>query len=151
MILTPHLLVGAVVASKISNPILALPLALLSHYFLDPLAQKEYQIENIKAKNWSRSFFDFSKVFLDISCGVVLIALFSEKNPVIFIGAFLAIIPDGLTLVNIIFPNNKLIKLHQRFHEAVNSIYYNKIKREPPFLGILAQITVVAAAIFLLR
>ena len=142
MILTAHLLAGAAVASKISNPSLALPLALLSHYFLDSLPQYEYSITNIKEKR--------CRVFLDIFFGISLIYLFSDKNPIIFIGALSAIVPDGMTLLYILCPNKKLMRLHQKFHKAVNDIYDNEIKRKPPFWGILTQITIVIAAIFLL-
>jgi len=47
MILTTHMLAGAAAASKISNPFLALPLALLSHYLCDFLPHNDYSIINI--------------------------------------------------------------------------------------------------------
>lgn len=151
MILTPHLLAGAAIASKLSNPFWGLSLAFLSHYFLDLLPQTEYLITNIKMRSWSKSFFDFSKVFLDISSGVLLILLFSDNNPIIFIGAFLAIVPDGLTLVDIIFPNRKLIMRHQKFHKTINNVYDSETKRKSPLGGILMQIIVMLTAIFFLR
>ncbi|MBI2450187.1 MAG: hypothetical protein HYV47_01470 [Candidatus Nealsonbacteria bacterium] len=150
MILSAHLLAGAVIASKISNPILALPLALLSHYFLDLLPQTEYSISNIKAKRWSKSLLDWSKVFLDISFGILLIYLFSDKSPLIFIGAIPAIIPDGMTLVYILFPGKKLIKLHHKFHQTVNNVYDTETKRKPALWGIFMQIIIALIAIFLL-
>src|SRR3989338_8701419 len=140
MILTSHLLAGAAIASKISNPFLALPLALLSHYFLDSLPQEEYTITNIHGRRWNKTFPDFLKVFLDIFLGASLIIFFSHNSPVIYIAAFLAIVPDGITLLNRIFPENKLFNQHQKFHRAVNSIFDSKTKKIPFFLGVISQI-----------
>lgn len=148
MILTPHLLAGAAVAAKISNPILGLFLAFLSHYFLDLLPQREYPIKNIKKRCWNKSFFDFSKVFLDISFGVLLILFFSTNNPLIFIAAFLAILPDGSTLIFLIFPKNKILAIHQSFHQKINQLGENK--KIPVFWKIFCQILVVLMAIFFL-
>lgn len=150
MLLTPHLLTGAVIASKILNPLLALPLAYLSHYLLDLPPQTEYSIKNIREKRWNRSFLDFSKVFLDISLGISLISLLSKGSPVIFAAALLAIIPDSMTLLHILFPNNKLLVRHQRFHIAVNDVCDSEDKKIPAFWGILSQVVVIITAIYLL-
>lgn len=152
MLLTSHIITGAAIASKISNPWLGIPLAFLSHYFLDMIPHDDYSIENIKARRWSRSFFDFAKVFSDIFIGLLLISLFSENNPVIFIGAFSAIIPDGVTLLNKIFPQNKLIIRHQKLHMAVNIIGDRKENKKIPIpLAVFCQIAVIITAISFLR
>lgn len=152
MILTCHLLVGAAIASKISNPILALPLAFLSHYFLDLIPHKDYSIAFIKQKRWGNSFFDFFKVFSDIILGFSLLYAFSDGNQLIFVAAFLALIPDGLTMLNIIFSQNRLLASHQRIHMAANSVGdAGANKKIPTLLGITGQITVAAIAIFFLR
>lgn len=151
MILTAHLLAGAVVASKISNPLLALPLALLSHYCLDSLPQEEYEIENIKQRRWNKSFFDFIRVFLDISSGILLIGLFSGKSPLIFAAAFLTLVPDGITLLSKIFPKNRLFIQHQKPHKALNDIFDSKNKKISKLWGIFSQIAVILTAILLLR
>ena len=149
MILTCHLLAAAAVASKISNPFLAVPLAFLSHYFLDFPPQQEYDISNIKERRWQKSFFDFFKVFLDISIGMLLIFFFSKNTPLIFAAAFLAIVPDFLTLLALIFPKNKLLVKHHIFHRAINNISENK--KIPLFWGIFSQAIVIFIAIFLLQ
>ena len=153
MLLTPHLLVGAAIASKISNPFLALPLAFLSHYFFDLIPHDDYSIINIGEKRWNKSFFDFFKVFLDILVGIFLISLFSHNNPMIFAAAFLAIVPDGITMFDILFPqNNKLVILHQNLHMAVNNIGdRDDNKKITLFWAIASQIAVILIAIFLLR
>lgn len=148
MILTAHLLTGAAIASKISNPLLVLPLALLSHYFLDFLPQYEYSIKNIKERHWGKSLFDFSKVFLDITFALLLIRLFSESTPLIFAAAFLAILPDGFHLLTIIFYKNKLLNVHWGLHNKINTFSENK---KIPIIGkIFSQILIVIMAIYFL-
>lgn len=152
MILTCHLLAGAAIASKISNPAWALPLAFLNHYFLDALPHKDYSIANIHQKQWNKAFFDFLKVFIDVFSGFLLISLFADNNMIIFYAAFLTIAPDGVTLLSKIIPENKIMYLHQKIHMAVNTIGDSEInKKIPCFLGILSQIIVISAAIYFLR
>lgn len=150
MILTPHLLVGAAIASKISNPLLALPLAFLNHYFLDSLPHEEYSVENIWAKRWKKSLSDFMKIFLDILSGLFLVYLFSENQPMIYFGALFAVFPDGITLLSLILPPKKLITLHQKIHMTLNNIYNPENKKRPLFWGLASQATVIALAIFFL-
>jgi len=150
--LTPHLIFGAAIASKISNPFLALPLAFLSHFLLDMLPHDEYSIENVKKKRWNKSFFDFLKVFGDISFGFLLLYLFSGKEAIIFAGAFAAMAPDGITLFSIIFPKNKLTALHQKPHMAANTIGDRDENKKIPLWGaIIGQIAIIIISIFLLR
>lgn len=153
MILTPHLIFGAAIASKISNPFLAIPAALISHYLLDTLPHKDYySITNIHQKQWNKSFFDFSKVFLDIFLGGALILLFSDGNILLFLIALSAIVPDGMTLVSILISGNKLIMRQQKFHIAMNRIGDAELnKKIPVSLGIISQIAITLIAILLLR
>ena len=148
MILICHLLAGAAIAAKTANPFLALPLAFLSHYFLDLLPQKEYSIDNIKERRWSKSFWDFFKAFLDISLGLFLILLFSENTLLIFIAAFVAILPDGSTVLALIFHKNKWLDRHLQWHQAINNLPKNE--KISLFWKIFAQVLVVLIAIYLL-
>ena len=148
MLLTPHILTGVAIITKVQNPILGLLLVFLSHYFLDCFPQQEYSIKNIKEKRWNKSFLDFLKVFFDISFGVLLILFLSKNNSLVFAAAFLAILPDGFTLLNLIIPKNKLLEIHDTFHQKINYFFENK--KIPAFWGIVSQIAVIALAIFFL-
>jgi len=148
MLLTPHLLTGAAIATKVHSPVFALILAFLSHYILDLPPQTEYSVEDIKEKRWRKSVLDFSKVFLDICLGALLIFFFSENTFLIYAAAFLAILPDGFTLLTIIFHKNKVLKIHWQFHRKLNALSENK--KISPFWGIFSQVAVIAAAIFFL-
>jgi len=146
MILTAHLLAGAALASKIQPAPLAFVLAFLSHYFLDIIPHWEYSTENIKEKRWRKSFPDFLKVGADICVGILLILIFSNKQPIIYAGAFAAILADGLTLLGLIF-SNKLLRHNDDFHQK---IHFLRDKKIPLFWRIFSQILVIFLAIFFL-
>jgi len=148
MLLTPHILAGVAIFSNVSNPALGLFLVLLSHYFLDCFPQKEYSIENIRGKRWNKSLSDFLKVFSDIVFGFLIIFLIVDYNPFIFVAAFVAILPDGFTMLTIIFNKNKLLKKHDKMHAAINAFCNDK--KIPTFWGVFSQIVVIALAIFFL-
>jgi hypothetical protein len=137
MILTCHLLVGAAVASKIPSIPLGLTLAFLSHYLIDFIPHYEYPIKQIRDSQWLKSGFDFLKVTADFILGFGLIFLFAKPNIWLFVAAFLAIVPDGLTLLNRIFPENKLLKKIRFWHSKVNEM--SEKKRIPASLGILSS------------
>ena len=147
MILTPHLLLGAVLASKIEYAPLAIILAFLSHYLLDLIPHIEYSIDNIEKKQWQKSLPDFLRVFLDFSLGILLILIFSENQPIIFICAFFAILPDGLSFLNYFF-SNKILKIHRYIHHK--KIHFLRNKKISFYWRVLSQLLVVFISILLL-
>jgi hypothetical protein len=147
MILLIHMLFGAVIASYIKNPILAIILAFLSHYFLDIFPHIEYSIENINQRNWKKSLPDFSRVFLDFLLGIILIYFLSDKNIIIFIAAFFAILPDGISILSPII-KTKILEYHNEFHQK--KIHFLKYKKIPVFWRIFTQIFIFVISVFLL-
>jgi len=142
------MLLGALIAQKISNPFLAILLAFLGHYFLDFFPHIEYSIENIKEKNWKKSLPDFLKVFLDFLAGIALIFTLSNNQPIIYICAFFAILPDGLSMLDYIIKNNFLNK-HSDFHQI--KLHYFKNKKISLLWRIFSQIIVVTICVFFLK
>ena len=151
MTLTPHLLLGAAVASKIEYLPAALLMAFLSHYFLDLIPHIEYSIDNIAKKQWQKSVPDILRVLLDFSFGMVLILIFSNTPAngqlVVYIGAFVALIPDSLTIISSIYPN-KILSKHDQFHRK--KIHFLKYKKISTFWRILSQLLVIIISIILL-
>ncbi|MBL7150071.1 MAG: hypothetical protein ISS84_00345 [Candidatus Pacebacteria bacterium] len=152
MIATPHLLIGAAIVSKIKFLPLAFSLAFLSHYFLDFIPHVDYSAkniyENIYEKKWKKFFPDFLKIILDISLTFFLILIFSKNQPIIFVGAFLAILGDGLNFLNFVFPNNRILEIHYNLHQR---IHFYENKKISFFWRIFSQIVIVLIAIFFLR
>ncbi len=147
MILAPHLLTGAVIATKIKNLPLAIILAFLSNYLLDALPHTEYNLPNFEKKLWLKSLPDFLKVGLDFLFGASIILLLSENYFLAFTGAFFAILSDGFTFLYFIFPNSKLLKKHFDFHERFH-VFNNK--KTSLFWKHFCQIAITIIFIFLL-
>ena len=149
MILLVHMLFGAAIGSLVKNPILAIILAFLGHYFLDLFPHVEYNIENIKNKQWKHSSYDFFKVFLDIYLGFLITFLFSKNNLIIYACAFAAMVPDGLTLLSSILPN-KIMARHDYIH--TQKIHYlTNQKKFPIFWRIATQIIAAIVSIAFLK
>ena len=150
MILSGHILIGAALAIKIQNPILGFLSAFLSHYIADILPVWEYSIKNIKKSQWPETHGEFLKVFLDIIFGFTLFFIFSKDIFLGAIGGFLAMMPDGLTLVLRIFPEIKILKLHQQLHARFNWFRPQEDKKTG-ILPIILQVFVFFAVIYFLQ
>lgn len=148
MILLVHLLFGAAIGSAVKNMPLAIILAFLGHYLLDFFPHAEYSIEISKKTQWYAALLIVFKIILDFSLGILLILMFSKNQPIIYLCAFLAIVPDGLTLINKFVPN-KIFEAHLRFH--TNKIHFFKNKKISIFWKIATQLTVVIISVVLLK
>jgi len=148
MPLTFHILAGVTVFHLTQNTIWGFIFAFLSHYFLDALLHQDYSIRNIENRLWKKSLPDFSKAFLDIVFGFSMVFLINGCNIPILIAGWLAILPDGFTLLYRIFPNNKLLAGHHKIHSLINTIGENK--KIPVLTRIVSQFVVGAIAICLL-
>jgi hypothetical protein len=119
MILTSHILSGAVLGEKIQNPWVVAGIAIAFHFCLDLVPHGDYL--NKKSKNW-----DFWKVAVDlfIGLGIVFLILYFRISPDIdlkniAIGIFFSLLPDGTTLLywkmgmKFLRP---IFDLHQKLH-----------------------------------
>lgn len=155
MILLVHMLFGATTGSVITSLPLAIILALLGHYFLDLFPHIEYldsvenSIESLKSDTWSKKIKNMAKVWLDFCLGILLILLLSKNEPAIYICAFVAIIPDGLTVIHALFPNN-ILEAHHAMHGG-RIHYLTKQKNFHTFWKILTQVVVVLISAILLK
>ncbi len=148
MILLTHMIFGAAIGSKINSVPLAIVLAFLSHYFLDIFPHIEYPIPNIIENKWKESLPDFLKVALDFCLGLAIIFIFSKNQPVVYLYAFAAIIPDGLTMLNKLF-KNKILEFHNKIHtEKIH--YLTKKKNFSNFWRISIQALAIFISIILL-
>jgi len=148
MILLVHMLFGAATASLVKNPIFAVVLAFLGHYSLDFIPHVEYDIKDIKEKRWHRAYPEIIKVFLDFLTGFLIIFTFSGNRSMIYICALTAVIPDGFTFLNIIFPN-KILVLHDKIHRG--KIHILKNKKISVFWRIISQVIIAVISITILN
>lgn len=149
MIFLPHLLLGALIGQKISIPLLAAILALLSHYFLDFIPHTEYPIENIKNKNWRKIAPDITIIVFDLVSAILLIYLLSENSLIIYICATAAVSPDLLYILSPQAEKNRFLRAHSYFHHKI--IHFLENKKISSFWRISSQIAVVIICVILLR
>lgn len=148
MILLVHMLFGATIGTIFKNPFLAIIAAFLSHFLLDIFPHIEYSAKNVEAKQWKKTFPDFSKIFLDILFGFLIIFFFSTGQQIIYVCAFFAILPDFLSAIASLCPQ-KICKIYNEFHwKTIHFLHYKKISN---FWRLSSQILVVIISIFLLQ
>ncbi len=153
MILLVHMLFGAAIGASIYNISLAIILAFLGHYFLDIFPHIEYlkstenSIKNLKTGGLKKNTKDITKVLLDFFLGILTIFILSNNQLIIYICAFIALIPDGLTVISNLLPN-KILDLHDKFHKKIH--YLTKQKKFPIFWRITTQAIAVIISILLL-
>lgn len=118
MTATNHALTGAVIGLSISNPIIALPLALGSHYIMDALPHfgKKWEIHSTK----------FTRMLMleALFCFLIVLIIFvvQPKNVILgIICAFVAAAPDLLSF-------NSYLKARQG-KEHKPSLYFKFAKR----------------------
>ena len=149
MILFVHMLFGAALGAKIHNPYFAILFSLLGHYFLDLFPHVEYSIHNIRTKDWQKAFFDMIKVVIDFLSAIVIILILSNNHPIIYFCAFVALIPDALTVISDAFPN-KVLAWHDLWH--TQKIHYlTKQKKFPIVWRIGTQVFFVIISILMLK
>lgn len=145
MILLVHMIFGVAMGFLFRNPILGVVVAFLSHYFLDLFPHIEYDIDDIKnllaqaGKNWRKVAPSIFRVFFDFITGLILIAGLSSGQPIIFVYAFFAILPDGISFF-----------LRDDFHlEKIHFLKHNK--KISTFWRIFSQVLVVIISILILN
>lgn len=144
MILSIHMLFGAAISHLTQNIFLAIILAYFSHYFLDFIPHIDYSI-SIGKKHRLKTI---SKITLDFFSGIALIYIFSNNMPIIYLCAFVAIIPDGLTVLNKMW-HKKILDMHTEIH--CEKIHFLKHKKIPVFWRFFTQITIVLLSILLFK
>lgn len=153
MILFAHMLFGAAIGASINNPQLAIILAFLGHYFLDMFPHVEYlesaelSIKKLRNGPSGENGKNIIKVSVDFFIGLITIFLFSDNSLIIYASTLVAIFPDGLTVINTLFPN-KPLAIHHKFHTWIQ--YFTKQKKYPIFWRISTQVLIIFVSILLL-
>lgn len=159
MTLTTHMVTGAALTSAFRlSPEMALVIGLISHFLLDGLPHWDYKLSTaiIDKRNpfnndipisWS-SARDWLKILSDLVIGFCLVWFFFLSNGQpgvisILLGAFGAILPDGLQFIFMKFKHEPF-KSFYRFHAFISS----PTKINSPW-GPLIQITILLLALIL--
>lgn len=145
---------GAAIGSLINNVPLAIILAFLGHYFLDLFPHVEYlesvesSVKMLRQKTSQNEIKDMAMVGIDFCAGLLVIFLTSNNSLIVYWCALVAIIPDGLTVIHIVFPKI-LPSSHHAFHASIQ--YFTKRKQPPMVWRVATQAAAVVASIILLK
>jgi len=145
---TPHVIVGAAIASKVGNPLLALPLALASHLLLEQVPHWNPHLNTEKKKFGKITKQSTAVVIFDSSLALIsggFIALYNSpsiaRSIVILAACFLSVLPD---LVEAPYFFLKMDNPHiLRWIK-----FQKKLQRDAePFWGIVSQLAIVTLAL----
>ena len=120
MFITPHMLVGAAIGIKVSNPWTAIFLGLFSHYLLDSLPHWDY-LTKIKIDKKEH----FLKIFLDFIIGTIIVLFLIWDLPnkiIILIVISFTLLPDCIEFIY----NNFKVKKFQFLSNFHHKIHYWK-------------------------
>lgn len=98
MTATAHALIGTVIAAKIGNPALALPIAFASHFAADMIPHWD-TLTNRESKSWNRLFIDTvfdGMLALTLSYSLIVLLFPSTNYFYALLVMFFAVLPDVL-------------------------------------------------------
>jgi hypothetical protein len=151
MILTTHILAGAVLGREINNPYAVAGLAVAMHFALDTLPHGDYL-------NKESSFWEFWKVAIDLVVGLGIVsAILFFRDPIpkndlsIAIGIFFSLLPDGMTLLYMMGMKflKPIKKFHEKLHRYPESSPKHKFRLKNNLFDILVSFTAIIALLFL--
>jgi hypothetical protein len=90
-----HALTGALVAANINRPVIALPVALLSHFVIDAVPHWNYDLKPHIAR---RQLVMFADLALSLALLLVLAATVDANPYLVIAGGLLGILPDTMWL-----------------------------------------------------
>lgn len=134
MLSISHALTGAFIAHNLPEPYLFVPLALLSHYFLDHI----YHFDaGVGIKNGKRKLTTtFFLASADLLLALILVAVLWKQSPTnfswqIWLGAFFGVLSDLLEIPQTIFRQTWHLKLlqpfyswHDKFHRSTTNVFW---------------------------
>jgi hypothetical protein len=147
MTLTAHSLIAAAIVTKISNPIIGLPIVFASHFVMDKVPHWDVMT------NKDKTIFQIGRdTLLDILFGFISAGLFflfmPGLDPVYFLTAIVLSQSPDLLEAPYVFPqiNNPLSKIVYKFQHYIHDLWFDS-RMEAPW-GIVTQ--VVITSLFLL-
>jgi hypothetical protein len=152
MLETPHVAVGAAIASKIPNPLIAIPLSFLSHFVLDKVPHWNPHIISETKKFGKPTEKSTNIIIVDSTVALILgstIAYNALPNTIMAISimlcSFFSILPDLIEFPYFYF------KRRDKFYTVWSSFQKSIQTDTTPFWGLLTQFIVIVAAVFWIK
>jgi hypothetical protein len=152
MLETPHVAVGAAIASKIPNPFIAIPLAFASHFLIDKLPHWNPHIVTETKKYGQPTSKSTAIIIADCTIGFILGSTIAyqalpdvNKAITIMLASFASILPDLIEFPYFYF------KRRDKFYEVWSSFQKSIQCDTSLFWGLLTQLIVIYASIYWIR
>lgn len=148
MLSTPHVIVGATLAIKLGNPLLAIPVAFCSHFALEMLPHWNPHL-NTEIKTLGRlSNKTFAIITVDtltaLAAGIFLSTTFGSSSAeiaTILASCFAAVLPDLLEVPYFFFHlKNKFLEVWLKSQKAIQS-------DTNPILGMATQLLIILGSL----
>lgn len=148
MLELPHALVGAAIATAIPNPVISLPLALLSHFVTDYVPHWNPHLGTEKAQLGHYKFSSVALIVVDCTLALIIgtyLALQSSQPVIILAACFLGVLPDVIEIPHF-FLNMKV-----GWIEKLLAFQKNHQWNVQPVWGILSQVIVIFLTLYFIR
>jgi hypothetical protein len=150
MILTTHILSGAVLGANIQNPYTVAGLAVALHFLLDMIPHGDYVNEKSTLRDWWKEAISFST---GISLLLVVFALRGIPDWLVLrnigIGIFFSLLPDA-THFMYRFMGMKFLRPIKNFHEGLHYYPNGSLRREFRLENEYWEIGIVLISLFFL-
>ena len=145
MLETPHVALGAAIATAIPNPLISIPLAFASHFILDMTPHWNPHL-NTEIKQYGKLTNKTLLIIgIDLACALVLTGFLyktGNNNPNIILGAFAGILPDLVEGPYFLFGlKNKYLNIWMKLQKAIQS-------DANVFWGLTTQIITLGATLY---
>ena len=153
MLLTPHTLVGVAIATNISNPYIAIPIAFISHFLGDKVPHWDFYSNTKKeerVKGW-RPLAVMGDLAVGVAVGVAYTTYFLWVKQdlslalVTFICGIASVLPDALSGLTIIGGKEN------KFLELLNNVQSKMQFQAPLPWGILTQVGVILISLYFIK
>src|SRR3989338_4651969 len=146
MMITPHVLVGAALATRISNPFALVFFAVVSHFVIDMIPHHDYDINPLKKK--------FYKIFIDGAIAAASLWYFIapmpfEQQALCALGGFFGIFPDGLWMLHRLF-GWKFLGPYVNFHYKLHWLLIRDNNKAHPAIWFATQAIAVVLSFYAL-
>ena len=147
MLSIAHGATGALIASKIPNPVISIPLVLLSHYVEDRVPHWDVG-QGLSGWKKSRKTAFLQELFFDFPLSILFVYLFFQiGHPFdwrVWLGWFVGLLPDFLEFPLVFLNQNfTLLEPLAKFHKWIHRSTSNK------FWGLLPQVIVILLVLLL--
>lgn len=148
MLETPHVAVGAAIATKIPNPFISIPLAFLSHFVLEKVPHWNPHLVTEMKTYGAPTKKSVTIIMIDVGLALVTGSLIAwnsmpdtNKVIVIYLASFASVLPDLIEFPYFFLKmRNKFLVTWLRWQKALQA-------DTTPFWGLLTQFVTIGAVI----